>query len=148
MYSPCPARSPTAGTRFTGWYDFMMDLYRPCPARSPTAGTRFTGWYDGMMGLYRPCPARSLSLHSLIKKIRAGNWSRAFALRSHSRSDLSAVRGGFEPPVRFDSYDGLANRWFQPLIHLTCGLRIAKIGFFSKTTIVPPQKSRCYLVLS
>ena len=30
-----------------------------------------------------------------------------------------AVRGGFEPPVPFSRYDGLANRWFQPLTHLT-----------------------------
>ena len=30
-----------------------------------------------------------------------------------------AERGGFEPPVRFDPYDGLANRSFRPLRHLS-----------------------------
>lgn len=30
-----------------------------------------------------------------------------------------AVREGFEPSVRFDSYDSLANCWFRPLTHLT-----------------------------
>lgn|GEM_PF-1478548 len=32
---------------------------------------------------------------------------------------ISAVRGGFEPPVQFNPYDSLANYWFQPLTHLT-----------------------------
>src|SRR3546814_9132289 len=26
---------------------------------------------------------------------------------------------GFEPPVPFAQYDGLANRWFQPLTHVS-----------------------------
>ncbi len=30
-----------------------------------------------------------------------------------------AVREGFEPSVPLSKYDGLANRWFQPLTHLT-----------------------------
>src|SRR5262245_53283840 len=30
-----------------------------------------------------------------------------------------AERGGFEPPVRFYSYNGLANRRFRPLSHLS-----------------------------
>ena len=30
-----------------------------------------------------------------------------------------AERGGFEPPVRYDPYDGLANRCFRPLSHLS-----------------------------
>lgn len=30
-----------------------------------------------------------------------------------------AVREGFEPSVRFDPYDSLANCWFRPLTHLT-----------------------------
>jgi hypothetical protein len=39
-----------------------------------------------------------------------------------------AERGGFEPPVKVSPYDGLANRWFQPLTHLSglnhgCGIR-------------------------
>jgi hypothetical protein len=29
------------------------------------------------------------------------------------------VRGGFEPPVRFYPYNGLANRRFRPLSHRT-----------------------------
>ena len=31
----------------------------------------------------------------------------------------SAVREGFEPSVQFNPYDGLANRSFRPLRHLT-----------------------------
>ncbi len=30
-----------------------------------------------------------------------------------------AERGGFEPPVRFYPYNGLANRRFRPLSHLS-----------------------------
>ena len=32
---------------------------------------------------------------------------------------LFAVRAGFEPAVPLSEYAGLANRWFQPLTHLT-----------------------------
>jgi len=32
---------------------------------------------------------------------------------------FSAVREGFEPSVRFNPYDSLANYWFRPLTHLT-----------------------------
>ena len=35
---------------------------------------------------------------------------------------IVAVRGGFEPPVPVSKYAGLANRWFQPLTHLTVGM--------------------------
>ena len=31
-----------------------------------------------------------------------------------------AERGGFEPPIRFYPYNGLANRRLQPLGHLSC----------------------------
>lgn len=34
-----------------------------------------------------------------------------------------AERGGFEPPVEFDPYDGLANRSFRPLRHLSAVFR-------------------------
>jgi hypothetical protein len=40
-----------------------------------------------------------------------------------------AERGGFEPPVPFDKYDGLANRWFQPLTHLSFDVMMP--NFFS-----------------
>jgi hypothetical protein len=30
-----------------------------------------------------------------------------------------AERGGFEPPVRFNPYNGLANRRIRPLCHLS-----------------------------
>jgi hypothetical protein len=30
-----------------------------------------------------------------------------------------AERGGFEPPVEVSPYDGLANRCFRPLSHLS-----------------------------
>ena len=32
---------------------------------------------------------------------------------------ITAERGGFEPPVRFNPYDSLANCWFKPLTHLS-----------------------------
>ena len=32
-----------------------------------------------------------------------------------------AERGGFEPPIRFYPYNGLANRRLQPLGHLSVG---------------------------
>ena len=34
-----------------------------------------------------------------------------------------AERGGFEPPVEFDPYDGLANRSFRPLRHLSASVQ-------------------------
>ena len=49
---------------------------------------------------------------------------------SSSRQPESTERGGFEPPVRCDTYNGLANRRFRPLSHLSkCPRR------FVKTTI-------------
>ena len=33
--------------------------------------------------------------------------------------EKETVRGGFEPPVRFYPYNGLANRRFRPLSHRT-----------------------------
>ena len=38
-----------------------------------------------------------------------------------------AEREGFEPSVQLASYGGLANRWFQPLTHLSLFIFIAKI---------------------
>ena len=37
---------------------------------------------------------------------------------------ISAERGGFEPPIQFDPYSGLANRRFRPLSHLSRRLRV------------------------
>ena len=37
----------------------------------------------------------------------------------HCSKMLLAERGGFEPPVDFKPYDGLANRCFRPLSHLS-----------------------------
>ena len=37
-----------------------------------------------------------------------------------------AEREGFEPSVQLASYGGLANRWFQPLTHLSVNLFIFK----------------------
>ena len=39
------------------------------------------------------------------------------------KSKKMAERGGFEPPVEFDPYDGLANRSFRPLRHLSASVR-------------------------
>jgi hypothetical protein len=36
-----------------------------------------------------------------------------------AETHILAETGGFEPPVRFAPYDGLANRWFQPLTHVS-----------------------------
>ncbi len=41
----------------------------------------------------------------------------------------TADRPGFEPGVRFTPYVGLANRWFQPLTHLSQTGRKCKTGF-------------------
>ena len=41
---------------------------------------------------------------------------------------FSAVREGFEPSVHVSTYDGLANRWFQPLTHLTLKLYCYESG--------------------
>ena len=38
------------------------------------------------------------------------------------KSKKMAERGGFEPPVEFDPYDGLANRSFRPLRHLSASV--------------------------
>ena len=35
---------------------------------------------------------------------------------------------GFEPSVQMYPYDGLANRWFQPLTHVS-GIAAAKAGY-------------------
>ena len=43
-----------------------------------------------------------------------------------SDSLILAVKGGFEPPIRFNPYDSLANCWFQPLTHFTFLLRDGK----------------------
>jgi hypothetical protein len=31
---------------------------------------------------------------------------------------------GFEPSVPNSQYDGLANRWFQPLTHVSCAIGV------------------------
>jgi hypothetical protein len=50
-------------------------------------------------------------------------WQNGKDMEQGVKSRLSeaklAERGGFEPPVRFDPYDGLANRSFRPLRHLS-----------------------------
>jgi hypothetical protein len=38
---------------------------------------------------------------------------------------VKTERAGFEPAVRFNPYDGLANRSFRPLRHLSLWLTIA-----------------------
>ena len=40
------------------------------------------------------------------------------ATRKRHKKNL-AERGGFEPPIRFNPYNGLANRRLQPLGHLS-----------------------------
>ena len=43
----------------------------------------------------------------------------SFEQFSDKKAKKMAERGGFEPPVEFDPYDGLANRSFRPLRHLS-----------------------------
>ena len=43
----------------------------------------------------------------------------ATRFRDGPRSWKLAERGGFEPPVQFYPYNGLANRRFRPLSHLS-----------------------------
>ena len=43
---------------------------------------------------------------------------RADSLESFNIKELAVAEGaGFEPAVHLSTYDGLANRWFQPLTH-------------------------------
>src|SRR5213594_2107183 len=39
-----------------------------------------------------------------------------------------AERGGFEPPIGFNPYNGLANRRFRPLSHLSIGCGVTRGG--------------------
>ena len=48
-----------------------------------------------------------------VKEVRCGNANR------HHRIRKLAETEGFEPSVPNYQYDGLANRWFQPLTHVS-----------------------------
>ena len=48
-----------------------------------------------------------------------------------------AERGGFEPPVEFDPYDGLANRSFRPLRHLSADLPYTILHFSRFANRIP-----------
>ena len=41
---------------------------------------------------------------------------------------LMAETEGFEPSVPYSQYDGLANRWFQPLTHVSKHGLNARLG--------------------
>ncbi len=49
------------------------------------------------------------------------------------------VRAGFEPAVRFDPYDGLANRSFRPLRHLTLFLKCDSVWIRTKDLLLRRQ---------
>src|SRR5439155_24322783 len=51
-----------------------------------------------------------------------------------------AERGGFEPPIRFNPYNGLANRRLQPLGHLSIGNLFHKIPSGRQAHSHQPQK--------
>ena len=61
-----------------------------------------------------------------------------------------AERGGFEPPIPVERYAGLANRWFQPLTHLS-GCFTESVFVFSNVSVgvagfepaTPCSQSRC-----
>ncbi len=59
-------------------------------------------------------PPHQPSQHTLMLYIGVDRWPPTPRLRWPK-----AEKGGFEPPVRFDPYGGLANRWFKPLTHLS-----------------------------
>ncbi len=48
-------------------------------------------------------------------------------LSARSESEMAETEG-FEPSVRNYPYDGLANRWFQPLTHVSAWLERSALG--------------------
>ena len=45
--------------------------------------------------------------------------AQALGVVNKQKFGFQPVRGGFEPPVRFYPYNGLANRRIRPLCHRT-----------------------------
>src|ERR1700733_4407805 len=73
------------------------------------------------------------------------DWTLAstLGLRKHLIIKL-AERGGFEPPVRFNPYNGLANRRFRPLSHLSINdlqlFRLFHLIFYDTFMTMSPMK--------
>ena len=44
-------------------------------------------------------------------------------IATSGKRKIVAEREGFEPSVPVSQYDGLANRWFKPLTHLSVALQ-------------------------
>ena len=67
--------------------------------------------------------------------------------KPEKKSKKMAERGGFEPPVEFDPYDGLANRSFRPLRHLSATVQnvfytILRFRVKSRRILKKSQKRR------
>ena len=54
-----------------------------------------------------------------------------------------AERGGFEPPVRFNPYNGLANRHFRPLSHLSSRCMSVAAFFDLRNQIRHQMRRKC-----
>ena len=65
------------------------------------------------------CGQRPPKLASPSDEIFWFNWKARLRPGCPGLRRAKAERGGFEPPVPVSQYDGLANRWFQPLTHLS-----------------------------
>ena len=68
-----------------------------------------------------PIELPDLKIMPALVPTLSGLW-RAELSFAPTTSGLRRVRaegGGFEPPVRFDPYDSLANCWIKPLSHLS-----------------------------
>ncbi len=71
--------------------------------------------------------APSTTRPSLRFRLRQSNnilrFQEKIKAKPEKKSKKMAERGGFEPPVEFDPYDGLANRSFRPLRHLSASVQ-------------------------
>ena len=106
------------------------DLSRPEPEALAATGTD-----DHPPNLPHPVPTTGDSPGPSLSASVPGNENDPGGLAGVDRSQVgesdgfspllslsvpdSAERGGFEPPIRFDTYNGLANRRFRPLSHLS-----------------------------
>src|SRR5688572_9875847 len=83
------------------------------------------------MELKDPCAEAGRSLGRMAVKNRSAKAIGGIAV---------AERGGFEPPIRFYSYNGLANRRFRPLSHLS--IRSDRGSIFLQIPVGSSRNSR------
>jgi hypothetical protein len=59
------------------------------------------------------------------------------------------VRGGFEPPVRFYPYNGLANRRIRPLCHRTRNTtKYYQLWIYKNKGLVKQNDKECHQILN